>query len=609
VGTLQTITPRRYLARDFDGYRAEIFEHARTFFNTKIKDLSESGLGGLMIDACAMIGDSLSFYLDHQFSELDPETAVEPKNLQKLARAAGIKMSGASPARVDEQRFFIKVPAVRDADTWKPDSTLLPIIKAGAVVSDGSVDFTLVEDIDMTVTGSDGALLASVKVLEKASDGSPKSFAVSQIGSCLSGNESEETFSIGSTFVPFRQITLSKQDVTSINSVTDSAGNVYYEVGALTHDTVYRAIDNAAFSTNGVKFTIKPTPAPYRFTTQYDPVTRLTTLVFGGGDAAALENDAVPDPTTFAIPFKGRRVYDRISVTPEKLLRTKTLGVAATNVSLTVSYRAGGGLSHNVSAGKISNVKAARLLFPFSSSTALTAAVKSTLATSNDSKASDGEDPMTLDNIRAIIPAARAAQDRIVTREDLIARVYSMPSEFGRVFRIGVNNDNLLSSAAQMFVVSRDENGKLTQSRDALKRNLVTWLNPHRLIADTIDIRDAQIVNLFVQFEISVSAGLSKATVVNKAAAALSTALSIDNIVIDQPISIDLLKSILFSVNGVASISSLTITSLSGIIGGRLYPGVLFDVQSQTRRGVIIPPPGGIFELRYPDFDIVGKAT
>lgn len=606
--TLQTVTPRRYLARDFDAYRAEIFEHARTFFGSKIKDLSESGLGGLMIDACAIVGDSLSFYLDHQFNELDPETAVEPKNLQKLARAAGIKMSGASPARCDDQRFFVKVPAVRYTEAWQPDITLLPIIKAGAVVSDGSVDFTLVEDIDMTVTGSDGTLTAAIKILERTGDGSPKSFAVSQRGTCLSGVESDETFSIGSAFVPFRQITLSRQDVTSINSVIDSAGNTYYEVGALTHDTVYVATNNVSSDSDGVKYVIKPTPAPYRYITQYDPSTRLTTMIFGGGDAASLERDAVPDPATFAIPFKGRKFYDRVSVTPEKLLRTKTLGVAATNVSLTISYRAGGGLSHNVAANKITNVKSAKLVFPSSTSAALTAAVKSTLATNNDTKASDGEDPLSLDNIRAIIPAARAAQDRIVTREDLIARVYSMPSEFGRVFRIGVNNDNLASNAAQMFVISRDENGKLTQSRDALKRNLVTWLNPHRLIADAIDIRDAQIVNLLIQFEISVSIGLNKATIINRASAALANALSVNNIVIDQSISIDLLKSILFSINGVAAISSMTITSLSGVIGTRSYPGVQFDVQSQTRKGMIIPPPGGIFELRYPDFDIVGKA-
>jgi hypothetical protein len=36
-----------------------MFEHARTFFGAKIRDLSESGLGGLVVDTCAMVGDSL----------------------------------------------------------------------------------------------------------------------------------------------------------------------------------------------------------------------------------------------------------------------------------------------------------------------------------------------------------------------------------------------------------------------------------------------------------------------------------------------------------------------------------------------------------------------
>lgn len=81
--TTKTIIPRRYLAKDFDAYRAEMFQHARTFLGDQIKDLSESGLGGLVIDMCALVGDSLSFYLDHQFNELDVNTAVEIKKYSK----------------------------------------------------------------------------------------------------------------------------------------------------------------------------------------------------------------------------------------------------------------------------------------------------------------------------------------------------------------------------------------------------------------------------------------------------------------------------------------------------------------------------------------------
>lgn len=604
----QQIVPRRYLAKDFDAYRAEMTEHARIYFGNRIKDISESGFGGLVIDTCAMIGDSLSFYLDHQYNELDPSTAVETKNIQRLARAAGVKLTGASPAFIPDQRFFVKVPAVRVNGTWTPDVSLLPIVQAGSVVSDGTVEFVLLEDVDLAAVDATGVLIATVKIMDRAADGTPRTFSVSSVGPCTSGRTIEETFSIGNSFVPFRRITLSQRDVTQVVSVVDSLGNVYYEVNALTHDTVYRARRNPSAQQDGVELIIDPIPAPYRFTVDYDQSLRQTTLVFGGGSASALENDAVPDPTTFAIPFRGRRTFDRISITPQRLLQTRTLGVASSNVQLTITYRSGGGLSHNVPSPRVGSVRSSTLRFPNAASPALIAAVKATLATSNDSNASGGDDPLSLDDIRTIIPAARSAQERIVTRDDLVARVYSMSTEFGRVFRAAASTDPVNPTSSQLYIVSRDADGHLTTSPDALKRNLVTWLNPYRLIADAIDIQDAPIINIGVTFEIVVTAGLNKTLVLSRAATSIAQQLSQDRLSIDQSISIDALKNAIFSITGVAAISSLTFASLSGTIGTRQYPGQVFDINAQTRSGFLIPPRGGIFELRYTDFDITGRA-
>ena len=522
----QQIVPRRYLAKDFDAYRAEMSEHARIYFGDRIKDISESGLGGLVIDTCAMVGDSLSFYLDHQYNELDASTAVEAKNIQRLARAAGVKLSGASPAFVSDQRFFVKVPAIRSNGTWVPDVSLLPIVQAGSVVSDGTIEFVLLEDVNLAAVDVTGALVASVKIMDRAADGTPRTFSVSSVGPCTSGRTIEEAFSIGNSFVPFRRITLSQRDVTQVISVVDSLGNVYYEVNALTHDTVYRARRNPTAQHDGVELIIDPIPAPYRFTTDYDQQLRQVTLVFGGGSATTLEDDAVPDPTTFAIPFRGRRTFDRISITPQRLLQTRTLGVAATNVQLIVTYRSGGGLSHNIPAQRLGSVRSATLRFPNAASPSLIAAVKATLATSNDSDARGGDDPLSLDDIRTVIPAARSAQERIVTRDDLVARVYSMSTEFGRVFRAAASTDPVNPTSSQLYIVSRDADGHLATSPDALKRNLVVWLNPYRLIADAIDIRDAQIINVGVSFEIVVTAGLNKTLVLSRAATAIAQQLS-----------------------------------------------------------------------------------
>lgn len=601
--------PRRYLARDFDEFKRDAFEHARALYGNKIRDLSESGLGGLLLDTCAMIGDSLSFYQDHQFGELSSETAVESKSMQRLARAAGVRLSGASPAIIDSQRFSVKIPAVRVGSAWKPDVSLLPIIRAGAVVSDGSVDFTLLNDIDFAVTGSDGSLLAQVKIGDRSADSQPRTFIVSAAGECSSGTITEEAFSIGAAFVPFRRLTLSAQDVSQIVTVVDSLGNVYREVASLAHDTVYLVTDSRSTDASEPEASIHPVAAPYRFVSQFDPSTRLTTLTFGGGTASALDADAVQDPSSYALSLRGHTSLARQQITPEKLLRSRTLGVAATNVTLTVSYRAGGGVSHNVAKGRVNVVRSARTSFPGSTSAPLIAAVKSTLQTVNDDAGSGGEEPLTFEALRAVIASSRASQDRIVTQKDLIARVYAMPAQLGRVFKVGVSTSQLLPGVSQLHVVSRDADKKLTQTSAAIKRNIAVWLGEHRLIADSVDIRDAVIINLTVSFEISVLAGLNKTLILRRAAQAIETELSSETLSVNEAINIDALKNALFGVTGVTGVGSLVIGAASGLIGGREYPGAIFDVGAQTRKGFVLPLSGGVFELRYPEFDIAGVAT
>jgi hypothetical protein len=46
-----------------------------------------------------------------------------------------------------------------------------------------------------------------------------------------------------------------------------------------------------------------------------------------------------------------------------------------------------------------------------------------------------------------------------------------------------------------------------------------------------------------------------------------------------------------------------------GKIDNRQYSNNTFDVAANTKKGLIIPPSGGIFEIKYTDFDIVGRAS
>ena len=106
---------RNFVAKDFDALRSELLSYARIYFPDKIQDFSEASLGGLFLDLAAMEGDTMSYYLDHQFNELNPLTAIESSNVTRHVREAGVKITGASPASV-YVRFYLDVPAEQNSD-------------------------------------------------------------------------------------------------------------------------------------------------------------------------------------------------------------------------------------------------------------------------------------------------------------------------------------------------------------------------------------------------------------------------------------------------------------------------------------------------------------
>ena len=137
---------RSYLNKDFDAFKTEMIQYGQIYFSDKINDFSENGVAGMFVEMAAMVGDNLSFYLDHQFSELDVFTAVEDKNVERLVRSAGVKIRGAAPATVNID-FYLEAPAVLRNNKYIPDSSSLPIIQAGTILASSSgVKFELIDE-------------------------------------------------------------------------------------------------------------------------------------------------------------------------------------------------------------------------------------------------------------------------------------------------------------------------------------------------------------------------------------------------------------------------------------------------------------------------------
>ena len=606
---LKEVRQRRYLAKDFDALRSLLLEYARLYYPDKIRDLSESSMGGLLMDLAAYTGDVMSFYLDHQYGELNPDTTVEDANIERHLNTAGVPIVGAAPALVPVT-IFVQIPAEEVQNVVLPMDDAIPIVQSNTIFeANNGTAFILVEDVDFSATRSDGSLMAEVRVGTKASDGTPLSFILAREGLCISGVEVTENISINSTFVPFRKLTLSNPNVSEIISVNDGFGNIYYEVEHLTHDVVYRNVLNTAKDNDIVKDSLKIVPAPYRFTANADLSTRRTTLTLGGGNANTLEDDVIPDPSDFAISFPYSKTFSRIPVNPNQLIQTKTLGVAAAGTTLTVTYRHGGGLSHNVKAGSIEDVQTLRMSFPGNPSPAVAGAVRGSIEVTNRIPASGGEDAPTADDLKDLIPSIKNSQERIVTREDLLARVYTIPSNFGRVFRAAIRSNPNNPLATQLFIVSRNPESQLIISPDTLKQNLIKFLNPYRMISDAIDIMDARIINLGLSFDVLIDPTLNRSIVLQSILSKLQTLFNIKNFNIDQPIVTSDVRNTIFSTPGVISINNIVFENLTGFINNREYSDQIFDVEANTRQGIIFPPGGGIFEVRYPDVDVIGKAS
>jgi len=600
---------RSYLNRDFNSFKSELLRYVKTYFPDQIQDFSDASLGGMFNDMTSYVGDVMSFYLDHQFNELNLETAVEPTNIERQIRLAGVKIQGASPASCMVS-FYIKVESELVNGVYRPKMSYLPIIKSKTKLqaSNGTV-FELLDDINFA-SMTNGALTADVSVLTSDNTGNPLTYSLRRSALCSSGETIEEKFVIPNTFVPFRNITLSRNNVSEILSVVDSDLNEYYEVESLTNDVVFKRVANTMSDNDTVPDNLYIVPAPYRFYTKTTLNTAVTSLVFGSGRVDTLDDDIIPDPSEVALPLYGdRKTFSRVAIDPNSLLQTKSLGVTPVNTTLSIYYRSGGSLSHNVAANTIRTVISLNTKFGQSVPSTKVAQIRSSIEVKNESSATGGENIPSLDEFRSIALNFKNSQSRIVTRQDLIARVYSMPPNFGRVFRVGTRSNPTNPLASILYVVSRDQDAHLTISPDSLKKNIAKYLNEFRLTADAYDIVDAPIINYGFLYTVALSDGVDASTTLQKINNNISSYLSVINFQIDQPIVISDILNLIINQYGVISLEKYKFITRTGTVEDRVYSDVSYNLTSNTSRGLITPPRGGIFEMKYADYDIIGNSV
>ena len=129
------------------------------------------------------------------------------------------------------------------------------------------------------------------------------------------------------------------------------------------------------------------------------------------------------------------------------------------------------------------------------------------------------------------------------------------------------------------------------------------------MISDAIDVMDASIINLELNFSIVADPSLNKQILLQSIISDLKKQFTVTNFHIGQPIVISDIIATIFARQGVIAVDSVKFNNLTGTVKNKEYSPISFNVEQNKRNQILYPGEGSIFEIKYPDINIVGKCV
>jgi len=616
-----------YLGKDFGQFRKGLIDFTKQYFPDTYVDFNESSPGMVFLELAAYVGDVLSYYADSNLKESMLEQASERANIFDIAKSLGYNPNNVVPAYVTLDVFHI-IPSIGAGAAVAPDFNYALSIKPGMRVkqNNGAAIFRTLDSIDFAYSSSTSP--TEITIYESnATTKLPTYYLLKKQVRAVSGDVKTATYSF-TTPLAYDKIVLPDTNISEIISVVESDGDNWYQVPYLAQDTIFEDVPNLAENDPDLAQYRASSPSLLKLKkTAKRYITRLRSdnkleLQFGAGISDNNDEEIVPNPDNVGNGLAGFRRNVDVDIDPSNFLYTRTYGQAPSNTTLTITYTIGNGIVDNVPANVLTLVNFVEYNDDINTSNSgnLVNFVKSTIAVNNSGPASGAKTSDSLQDIKNNALANFATQNRLVTREDYIIRAYSMPAKFGSVAKAYIVPDDQITQtnyqqsrianplAMNMYVLGFNDSKQLFELNQAVKENLKTYLNYYRILTDAVNIKDAFIINLGIDFEISVLPNYNSNEVLLKCINALKSMFNVDRWQINQPIIKSDITTTLANIKGVQTVVGATISNLYDITFG--YSGNVYDINSATKNGVIYPSlDPSIFEVKFPNRDIKGRVV
>ena len=290
----------KYINKNFDDFRSQLVEYAKSYFPDSYNDFSPTSPGLMLIEMASYVGDVMSFYQDTQLQETFLQHAKNPANLYSLAYMMGYRPKATNVAEV-ELTITQNVDAI--GPKAKPDFDQAITIAENSTIKSTTQDqttFLMTNKVDFNFSSSYDPTEITVSAL---TDGQPSEFLLKKTTKAFSGKVKsiQESFT---TSEKFATLSIEEADIVGILDITDSDGNLWYEVPFLGQDTVFVGEKNITEDKALAPNVLKLKRVPRRF------VTRLTStgvlqIQFGAGISTENNEEFLPDPNTIAYQTRG----------------------------------------------------------------------------------------------------------------------------------------------------------------------------------------------------------------------------------------------------------------------------------------------------------------